>query len=360
MSFTLQADLAKAQAALERFAQEYLSDQKSRFNYGDWFDAYYFDFCEFVGRKGKRIRPLLLLLSYRAFNGSRSLDDPALLRCALALELLHSFVLIHDDVIDRSETRRGLPTFHKLTARRLGVAEEGGRPGENIAMVMGDMIFALSIRTLQEADFPPGVKERVLGIFLGCATDTGAGEIYDIALGARDIARVTPEEIEQMYHLKTTRYTFESPCVMGALLAEASPDKVQALREWSSSLGLAFQIENDLLEFKRLRPEDPQNSADLLEGKKTLLLREAYERLNDVEQSFLQMCLATPGRRESAVLKIRELILKSGAPEILERRCALLLSRAEEQAGAGVFEPAESTALRFALEIVRGQVRQTA
>ena len=84
------------------------------------FEPLYLDITEFVARRGKRIRPMLMLGSYRVFGGEKSFEDHSLLRAALSLELLHSFILIHDDVIDQSERRRRLPTFHKLVEERLG------------------------------------------------------------------------------------------------------------------------------------------------------------------------------------------------------------------------------------------------
>ena len=347
------------QNVFETYVQNYFSAEKERHDYGGWFEPVYFDLCEFVGRKGKRIRPLLLMEVYRAFGGEKKLEDPAVLGAGLALELLHSFVLIHDDIIDHSEKRRGLPTLHKLAAQRITSVEERERLGENIAMVAGDMLFAMSIRALQQCDFESGVKGRALACFLDYVSDTGSGEIHDILLGVHDIARVTRAEIQQMYHLKTTRYTLEAPCVMGAMLAGADPEKVEALKKFTAPLGLAFQIQNDLLEFSHIKPHEPLTSGDLLEGKKTLLLREAYERLNDIEQSFLQMYLSSASRRESALLKIQELIHKSGAVAVMEERCRNLFAEAEDVVSSPLFSSGESRTLCEAMTIIRRQVNYT-
>lgn len=353
-------DLEQAQNALERFIQEHFSTQKERLQYGDWFDSLYFDLCEFTGRKSKRIRPLLLMLSYQAFQGKLALNDPSLLRSATALELLHTFVLMHDDVIDRSEKRRGLPTFHKLCSARLAVSEDRERIGENIAMVMGDIVFAMAVQTLHEADFSPELRDRVMSHFLSYTIDTGSGEILDILLGCQDVTRVKAEQIEDMYQLKTTRYTFEAPCVIGAVLAGASEEKILALRQITNPLGLAFQIQNDLAEFKALNPLEPHCSVDLLEGKKTMLLKEAFLSLDEVEKSFLQMCLSSVSKRESALIKIQELIDKSGAVKKLQLRCEQLFEESEKAIFADAFTAEESAALATALLVVKQQVKQTA
>lgn len=354
------SDLEQAQNALECFIQDHFSKQKERFNYGEWFDSLYFDLCEFTGRKSKRIRPLMLMLSYQAFQGKLSLHDPSLLRSATALELLHTFVLMHDDVIDRSEKRRGLPTFHKLCSARLSVSEDRERIGENIAMVMGDIVFAMAVQTLHEADFSPDLRHRVMNHFLSYTIDTGSGEILDILLGCQDVTRVKADQIEDMYQLKTTRYTFEAPCVIGALLAGASEEKILALRLVTNPLGLAFQIQNDLAEFKALNPLEPHCSVDLLEGKKTMLLKEAFLSLDDVEKSFLQMCLSSISKRESALIKIQELIDKSGAVNKLKMRCEQLFEEAEKAIFSEVFSKEESAALASALQVVKTQIKQVA
>lgn len=349
--------LEKAQAALESTIQELFAEQKETYHYGEWFEPLYFDLAEYVGRKGKRVRPLMFLLSYKAFGGPLPLDHPSLLRCATALELLHTFILIHDDVIDRSDTRRSLPTYHKLVERRINAFEGSERIGENVAVVMGDIVFAMALRVLHRADFDPVLRSKVMDRFLGYTADTGVGEIYDILFGVRDIAQLPAEEIERMYHLKTTRYTFEAPCVMGAILAGAPDGKVEALRRVTDPLGLAFQIQNDLAECKFSDPMQLASCTDLLEGKKTLVVRCAFDRLDEVDRSFLQLCLNSARRTESTLVKLRDLILKSGALETMKSRAAELFSRAATEVDSGVFSPEESVQIHEAVRLIRQQAR---
>src|SRR3984957_7954511 len=138
----LRAELQQAPSLFENFLARFFQENAERYAYGELFEPLYLDITEFVARRGKRIRPMLLLGSYRIFGGDRSFEDNSLLRAALSLELLHSFILIHDDVIDQSERRRGLPTFHKLVEERLGRLDDAPRIGANVAMVVGDLVFA--------------------------------------------------------------------------------------------------------------------------------------------------------------------------------------------------------------------------
>jgi geranylgeranyl diphosphate synthase type I len=353
------APYKEAMSALESHIQEYFQRNKTAYSYGDWFEPLYFDLCEYVGRKGKRIRPLLLMACYQAFGGRKSLTDPSVLTAAMSVELLHSFILMHDDIIDRSEIRRGLPTFHKLAQRRLEPLESSARQGESLSIVIGDMVFAMSLEALMDADFDPELKVQAQKKFLRYATDTGAGEILDILLGVRDISRVNEEEIEEMYYLKTTRYTFEAPCVLGATLAGASKEQLQALTDFVRPIGLAFQIDNDLKEFRYLDGDLSGLPTDLLEGKKTLLIHEAYDALSEVDRNFLQMCLGSERKTESTLIKIYDLVRKSGAMELLSRRTSELFEEAESTLTNGVLNDDQTEALRKVVGGIRSQIQVT-
>jgi geranylgeranyl diphosphate synthase type I len=355
----LRAELQQAPAVFEAFLARFFQENGERYAYGDLFEPLYLDMTEFVGRRGKRIRPMLLLGSYRAFGGGRLLDDPSLLRAALSLELLHAFILIHDDVIDQSDRRRGLPTFHKLVEERLGRLDGAGRVGTNVAVVIGDLLFAMAIDTLRSIDFDPAVRDAAVARVLHYITETGAGEIYDILLGTRDIARVDEADIARMYTMKTTRYTFEGPLVLGALLAGAGEDLLQELAELIEPVGLAFQIQNDLIEYQKFKGVDRLRQTDILEGKKTLLLRVAYERLDHLERSFLQLCLSSRTSNDASVSKIEQLIDKSGAVAELTERMESLFLKSETALENSSLTATQRHGLREAVGMVRQQTQHT-
>jgi geranylgeranyl diphosphate synthase type I len=152
-SVNLRAELQQAPSLFENFLAGFFEENAERYAYGELFEPLYLDMTEFVTRRGKRIRPLLLLGSYRIFGGEKSFEDNSLLRAALSLELLHAFILIHDDVIDQSERRRRLPTFHKLVEERLGKIDGAARVGGNVAVVVGDILFAMAVDTLRSTNF---------------------------------------------------------------------------------------------------------------------------------------------------------------------------------------------------------------
>ena len=350
-------ELAEAPALFEAFLARFFHEAAERYAYGELFEPLYLDITEFVGRRGKRIRPMLLLGAYRVFGGDRPVSNRGLLQAALSLELLHAFILVHDDVIDRSERRRGLATLHKLIEERMGRQDGAARVGENVAIVMGDMLFALATETLRSTDFPLERRDAALGHFLRYITDTGAGEVYDILLGTRDIARVGEEEIGRMYTLKTTRYTFEAPLVLGALLAGAGEETLAELARLIEPVGLAFQIQNDLIEYQKFKGVNRLRQTDLLEGKKTLLLRAAYDRLDDLDRSFLQLCLSTRTSNDTSVSKIEQLIDKSGAVEAQTARMHELFAQAEAAVAGSSLRAEQGDGYREIIALIRQQTQ---
>jgi geranylgeranyl diphosphate synthase type I len=355
----LRAELQQATSHFEAYLARFFQENTERYAYGELFEPLYLDISEFVGRRGKRVRPMLLLAAYRIFGGERSFEDTSLLRAGLSLELLHSFILVHDDVIDQSERRRRLPTFHKVVEERLGKIAEAARVGGNVAVVVGDIIFAMALDTLRSTDFPAAQRDAALGHFLRYITDTGAGEVYDILMGTRDIARVAEVDIARMYTLKTTRYSFEAPLVLGALLAGVAADPLRELAELIEPVGMAFQIQNDLIEYSQFKGVDRLRQTDLLEGKKTLLLRAAYDNLSDVDRSFLQLCLSTRMSNDASVSKIEQLIDKSGAVGLLTAKMEALFAQAESALSHTTFTPAQRDGLREAFALVRQLTQHT-
>lgn len=350
----LTADVMRdAHGRFEAYLHEFFVRHQERYAYGDWVESLYLDVTDYVVRKGKRIRPMLVLGSHGVFADTVDFASPAAMRVAVGLELLHTFILIHDDVIDRSERRRGVPTFHKHVEGRLGSRPGRERVGQSIALVVGDIVFALAVECVATAGLPDHRRETVLRQFLALTTETGCGEIQEIALGLRDVSRVSADEIRRMYTLKTTRYTIEGPLVLGAMLAGASDDAIQAIRDFAEPVGLAFQIANDLQEFRHFDVSDPMFQSDLLEGKKTLLIREAFERLNECDKSFLQLCMDSPSLGEPSIHKVGELVRKSGAEAVLEGEVARLFGEAR----AALDNPALTSRQREGLLFLKDHVR---
>ena len=334
--------------------REYLQSQRADYLRRPALGALYDDLTDFVLRPGKRLRPLLFLLAERVFapEGSEKRDGLAV---AVSLELLHAFILIHDDIIDRSETRRGLPTLHRAIEGRLPSFTDRHRAGSNLSLVLGDVLFALAQKSLLESTVaPPATVARLGSLLLGCMVETGFGEAADILYGTRDVAKVGVAEIEQMYLLKTTRYTIECPLAMAAVLHGADANDVETLARVARPAGLAFQVQNDLVEFARFERSDAEVPADILEGKKTLLMRTAFDLLNETDRGMLQLCFTACGPSEGTVSRVRDLIAKSGAVRVLGRRMDELFAQADAEILRSRFAPKVQERLLGLIRLVRG------
>ncbi|HEY0793146.1 MAG TPA: polyprenyl synthetase family protein, partial [Chthoniobacterales bacterium] len=150
---------------------------------------------EFVQRPGKRVRPLLFLQAAELFRP----DMPAyamadLVSVAAGLELLHTFVLIHDDLIDGSDLRRTLPSLHRAFEGKLKGGTQPERTGFNLAIVFGDLLFALAQKCITDTRIP--VRDALLSRTLAYVFDTGYGEIADILFGESCISQVSSREVE--------------------------------------------------------------------------------------------------------------------------------------------------------------------
>lgn len=319
------------QASFEAALRHFLAENPLRSSFNNGLSPLYADLQAFVSRRAKRIRPLLFLLSHRIFNPGSNGHEGPLIRTAVALELFHSFILIHDDIIDRSDRRRGEAALHRLVEARFGQTKDRAvrsRLGVNASIVLGDVLFAAALQTMLESGFAPERSVEAVRTFLRYVGETGRGEIYEIVFSARDVGRVSEAEIEKTYALKTTKYTFECPLVLGAVLAGAPRAAIQTLVRFSRPLGLAFQIQNDLNEFRDEKASGKEIVEDLAEGKKTLLVRKAWNRLGASDRLFLQTCFDARHLTDAAVKRIRELVMSSGAYAELQEQVNGLFAEA--------------------------------
>jgi geranylgeranyl diphosphate synthase type I len=191
---------------------------------------------------GKRLRPLLFALACRAAGRE---PFPAWLPVALALELAHSFILIHDDIIDRSAIRRNQPTLPcRIEALFAGVPADGFC-GADFALVTGDLLYTLAIESLLNAAAPADQLAAAVRLFARAAQDTGRGALLEMRAAQLPPSVLTAADIEQIYALKTGRYTFALPLQLAALFSGAWNPEDPLFPEIGKHAGIAFQLEND-------------------------------------------------------------------------------------------------------------------
>jgi geranylgeranyl diphosphate synthase type I len=283
----------------------------------------------FIERSGKRIRPILLLISYQGYTKRKTFSYKKLLRCSLSLELLHDFLLVHDDIIDRSSIRRGEPTLHKLFNAKLNMPAENNL-GSNLGIVAGDVIFALAISALLSFNEKSSRKEQALLEFSKTAAQAGMGEFADVMNDIKKIEKITEKDILRTYTLKTAKYTFECPLLIGAMLAGADKKEQKKLSGLGLVLGQAFQIQDDLLDmFSSSKKIGKPVLSDLNESKKTLLMWKTYKNLSGKDKKLLEQLLEKDKKTYSDLLEVRGLVKTAEAGRHCLEKIRSLLQKAE-------------------------------
>ncbi|MCF7908288.1 MAG: polyprenyl synthetase family protein [Candidatus Omnitrophica bacterium] len=282
---------------------------------------------DFILRKGKRIRPILFVVGYSGF--SKKLPA-GLYRSALAIELMHDFMLVHDDIIDKSDTRRGKPSMHKLLDKYLKNYKKVKFSGQDLSIVIGDVMYAIAIKAFLAIREDPERKEKALKKFIEAAIYTGSGEFIELLGGIDSIEKITKDNIYRIYDYKTACYTFSTPLASGAILAGAPKKEIDKLFKFGIFLGRAFQIRDDILGmFGDEQKIGKSTLSDLQESKKTLLIWQAYQNSSKAVRMSIKRLLAKSKVSQNDLVKVRRIITESGALDYAEREINSLVKRSQ-------------------------------
>ncbi len=281
---------------------------------------------EFICRPGKRIRPILFCIGYLGFSKK---TPPGLYRSALSLELLHDFMLVHDDIIDKSDTRRGSPSMHALLNRYLNSNKKAKFNGEDLTIVIGDVMYAMGLDAFLSVKEDLQRKEAALRKLISAALYTGSGEFIELLLGIKPIQKVTQEDIYKIYDYKTANYTFASPLTMGSTLAGAKNNQTEKLFSYGLLLGRAFQIKDDIIgTFSEEKEIGKSNLTDIKEAKRTLLIWYAFNHAGKKDKMIIKRIMEGKSSNTTELLQIRKIIVKSGALTYAENQIKALFSKA--------------------------------
>ncbi len=268
---------------------------------------------DFLVRDGKRIRPILYLVSYLGYSSKKKINYTKLLRSSLALELFHDFMLIHDDVIDKSALRRGKPTLHRVFNSKMNLPKNN-LLGESLSIVAGDVVFALAIDSFLEIDEDLRRKQAALKKLVETAAYTGAGEFLDVTNAFVRIEDIKKSDVFINYTYKTAKYTFECPLLIGAILSGMPKGELDKLSRLGINLGLAFQIQDDMLDiFSSSKAIGKPVLSDLIESKKTLLVWRAYNMADKADKARIKFILEKKNKTYEDLMNFRELIRKTKA-----------------------------------------------
>lgn len=258
---------------------------------------------DYLLRGGKRLRGALVLLGCEAAGG----DADSAIDASLGIELLHAYLLIHDDFMDQDDTRRGGPTLH--------AALGGDHLAASIALLCGSICESWAYQLL---------PARVHGAVAAVMEQVILGQMADLRapLGPE----LSAEAILDVQQRKTGSYTFELPLIAGALLAGADDKLLQKLSAYAGPLGVAFQIADDLLgAFGATEITGKPSGNDLREGKRTLIVARALESATPADAARLRSQL---GRPDADVEELRGILTRSGAYEAARAEANALCRRA--------------------------------
>ncbi|MBE1548797.1 geranylgeranyl diphosphate synthase type I [Mycobacterium sp. OAS707] len=316
--------------------REYLRDRRSDAAYiGPDYAELTAALEEFVLRGGKRLRPAFAYWGWRAVaDDDANPADPAMLRLFSALELLHACALVHDDVIDASATRRGLPTVHRLFSEKHRSSKWHGSSeqfGISAAILLGDLALVWADDIVATSDLPADAQERVRRVWSAIRTEVLGGQYLDIVAESSGAESVASAMTVNVY--KTASYTISRPLQFGAAAAADRPDVLAAFHELGTSLGVAFQLRDDVLGvFGDPAVTGKPSGDDLRSGKRTVLLAEAVERAEKVDPVAAKLLRTSIGTELSdAQVKELCLVIESvGALAAVEGRIDSLTRRSLE------------------------------
>lgn len=296
---------------------------------------------------GKRLRASFVRAGWLAAGGAD--DAEAMVAAAAAVELLQGSALVHDDLMDGSDTRRGRPSVHRDFETRHRDAGSVGDPegfGLSAAVLMGDLLLSWSNEMLVSASelVPSDARRRAVAVYDLCKSEVTAGQFLDVIAQTR--LDVSVDDAMTVARYKSAKYTVERPLQIGAALAGADDALLSALSDVALPLGVAFQLRDDVLGvFGDPAVTGKPAGDDLREGKRTVLVARALELSDDAGRTALLAALGTDDGVDTA----RELIGSSGAADAVERDIADLEVRADaaiDRLGRSAVEALRPLALR--------------
>ncbi len=277
---------------------------------------------------GKRFRPRLVMTVYSLLGGS---DMATAATVAASFELLHTALIVHDDVVDRDFARRGVPNvsgaYRNLAATGGASPSRAEHTGLSVGVIAGDLALSNAYRLLGEVDADPATRQQLADLLDEAIFASAGGELLDV-LAPLDPAPQPVAEVLDMARLKTAVYSFEAPLLAGAVLAGAEAGLLGALGEFGRCIGTAYQVADDLMGvFGDERRTGKVGWSDLREGKRTALISFAAAQ---PQWPRIAALLSRPDLTAPGAAEVRALLIDCGARDRTIQLAADLTGRAEQ------------------------------
>ena len=330
LSTPVQDEQHRFRKSLTEATRRFLSAQRSILETVSTDSTVLVDAIERLASGGKKMRPLLCYWGWRGAGGAA--DDAGVVTAGMSLELFQAAALVHDDIIDRSDLRRGAPSVHKQFESR---HDDGGwhldaeHFGTGAAILAGDLCLSLSEEAFASIAAAPDRVAPARAIFNRMRTEVMAGQYLDLleeAIGPDRQPEVAAQRALSIVRFKSAKYSTEHPLCIGGALAGASPSLLAGYSDFALPLGEAFQLRDDLLGVYG----DPSLTGkpagdDLREGKRTVLIAKALHGGSADQALALNTGLGREGLSEDEILHLQRIIDATGARDEVE---ALIAERA--------------------------------
>ena len=266
---------------------------------------------------GKRFRPQMVMTAFTALGGA---DLRSAANVGASFELLHTALIVHDDVVDRDFVRRGIPNVsgsYRDVAQTAGLSlPTAEHRGMSVAVIAGDLALTGSFRLMERASADPEVRDALVELLDRAVFDSAAGELIDVDFSLYT-GMPSIDEIVHMERLKTAVYSFEAPLQAGALLAGATHEVIAALGEFGRNIGIAYQIVDDLLGvFGDEASTGKTTLGDLREGKRTALIAFASQT---PEWTAISGLVGSSTLSDDEAATVREVLERTGAKKYTQR-----------------------------------------
>ncbi|MBK8171437.1 MAG: polyprenyl synthetase family protein [Sandaracinaceae bacterium] len=270
---------------------------------------------ELTMRGGKRLRPAVVYAAHSAVTGRDDID--AVIDVGASLELLQTYLLIHDDWMDEDSERRGGPTVHVALAREVGNAHLGN----SLAILAGDLASTYAWDLLVQGARAAGRLDETIDAFRQMQEEVVLGQELDIRASLA---------VERMQDLKTGSYTVRGPLQIGALLGGADSDLIASLMKFGQPLGVAFQLRDDLLgTFGDPKATGKGRGGDLRKGRQNAIMLEAHRSLSRSQRSVLDRVFGRADATTDELEVATQMLIDSGVQARVEARLATLFHEAE-------------------------------
>lgn len=279
---------------------------------------------------GKRARAAFMYYGYLAVGGK---ERKKMIKASVSIELIHAFLLMHDDIIDQDGFRHGIATIHehyRKIAQKYFKNKNAEHFGNSMALIIGDMIGALGNQVIFESKFEPKLIMKALHRLQGVISFTVVGESEDVLIENR--GKATEKEIMRMYENKTAKYTIEGPLHLGAILGGADEKFLEALSFYAIPVGIAFQIQDDILgAFGNSAKLGKEVGSDIKQGKQTILVAKALQKADSKQKAVIKNCLGNKNLSQKDLKKFRQAIIETGSLDYAKNLARELVTKGKKK-----------------------------